>query len=110
MPKFNVYESDNLKPIATVTGQSPDEAQRTADATLQGTRPFKVRPVMTRAEIQSYLDIHGFARWQDRIGLAVYRDHGGKRAKHELTVGAERAFMYSLKDNRRALAMQWDIA
>lgn len=72
--------------------------------------PFLLKLTKRRTDLTSYLQLNSFVRGQDRIGLTVYRAPcAGKRAKNELTIGAEVACLYDLSNNRRKLIQQWEL-
>lgn len=74
-----------------------------------GVGPYILRGVKTPNEITAYIQTNNFKRWQDRIGLQVYRDGTAKRAKHELTIGDSHMHLYELTNNRRKLVETWVI-
>jgi hypothetical protein len=67
------------------------------------------RPTISRAELAAYIASQGFQPVQGRIGVEVYRDKPGRRAKYELTVTAGAAFVYDLTKGRR-LSQSWSLS
>jgi len=58
---------------------------------------------MTRSDLEAYIALNGYTQAQGRIGLDVYRDKPGRRAKRELTVSATQVHVYDLTKGRRRI-------
>jgi hypothetical protein len=74
----------------------------------QGLPVVRGRFEVTRAQLQAYLDAHGFKRAQDRIGIEVYRADQGKRSKLELTIAGAAVYVYDLKRGRKRI-QEWSL-
>ena len=109
--RFAVYRSrPDAAPerVGYVTAAGETDAYEQARA-QHGEGPFLLRAAKSRADLPAYINLNGFKRAQDRIGLMVYKAPcTGKRAKHELTIGAEVMCLYDLT-NRRRLVQQWEL-
>lgn len=107
--KFNIYTTLAPKAlIGTVEASSPSDACASARIEFGDMRVYIARPVKTRAEAAEYVAKNGFKRAQARIGLEVYKAPSpDKRAKEELTIGADLMNLYQLSP--RKWLQSWDI-
>lgn len=69
---------------------------------------MNARPTISRNDLDAYIRANGFQPAQGRIGVDVYRDKAGRRARYELTVTNDAAFVYDLTKGRR-LSQAWSL-
>lgn len=56
---------------------------------------------ISKNDLEAYIRANGFQPSQGRIGVDVYRDKPGRRAKRELTVSGGQVHLYDLTRGRK---------